>query len=227
MDNETTICICPRCLQKNPLGVSITKKTALNHQRAFLWVQQLEEQIDDSYVNFNTRHLKKKKKENEFNEEKDYNSNLNLMNIEENEFDEEENYNYQYIESSDFNETIQLSPNLSQNSSIYTNDNNSENSFNSQDNNSENSFNSQDNIDDLYQNFEIEEYSNDILLETNEDLTNNHIYYPLKPPRSYSKFPKYNIRDLPLRNHNKYDKLSQEWQKLSTDKAKKKFSQET
>ncbi|CAG8535188.1 4411_t:CDS:2 [Dentiscutata heterogama] len=133
MDNETTICICPRCLQKNPLGVSITKKTALNHQRAFLWVQQLEEQIDNSYVNFNTRHLKKKKKE-----------------------------------SSDFNETIQLSPNLSQNSSIYTNDNNSENSFNSQDNNSENSFNSQDNIDDLYQNFEIEEYSNDILLETNE-----------------------------------------------------------
>ncbi|KAF0460898.1 hypothetical protein F8M41_000528 [Gigaspora margarita] len=150
MDNETTICTCPRCLQKNPLGVSMTKKVASNHQRAFLWVQQLEEQIDDSYVNFNTRHLKKKKKR-ELN-----NDNLNLINIEENKFNEE-NYDYQYEEYSDFIETTQLSPNLSQNSSIYTNNNSSENSFNSQ-----------DNINDLYQNFVMEEYTNDILLETNE-----------------------------------------------------------
>ncbi|CAG8792791.1 10634_t:CDS:2, partial [Gigaspora rosea] len=107
MDNETTVCTCPRCLQKDPLGVSMTKKVASNHQRAFLWVQQLEEQIDDSYVNFNT--------------------------------------------------TTQLSPNLSQNSSIYTNNNSLEISFNSQ-----------DNINDLYQNFVMEEYTNDILLETNE-----------------------------------------------------------
>ncbi|CAG8765607.1 29836_t:CDS:2, partial [Gigaspora margarita] len=106
---------------------------------AFLWVQHLEEQIDDSYINFNTY------------------SNLNLTNIEENEFNDKENYDYQYKESNDFIETIQLSPNLSQNSSIYTNDNNLVDSFNSQ-----------DNIDNLYQNFKLEEYSNDILLETNE-----------------------------------------------------------
>ncbi|KAF0460897.1 transposase domain-containing protein [Gigaspora margarita] len=59
------------------------------------------------------------------------------------------------------------------------------------------------------------------------DLTNNHIYYPLKPPRDYHKSPSYNIRNLPLRNHNKYDKLSQEWQNLQTDAAKKKFAQDT
>ncbi|CAG8705327.1 22473_t:CDS:2 [Cetraspora pellucida] len=173
MSDEITLCTCPRCRQKNPLGVSITKKVALSHQRAFLWAQQLEEQIDDSYINFNTRHLKKKK-----NDELNYklNCDLSITNIEANKFDEEnynlnitnlkptnfneENYNYQYEEYNDFiEEAQQLSSNLSQNSSIYTDTDN---------NSSEASFNSQNDIEDLYQDFVTEEFTNDMLSKDNE-----------------------------------------------------------
>lgn len=63
MADEFVLCNCPRCLNKNPLGVFLTKKAALNHKRSFLWAQQLEEeQIDNEYINFNSKHLKKKTK---------------------------------------------------------------------------------------------------------------------------------------------------------------------